>query len=117
MKIQKLTLQNVKSFRDEVTIEFKEGLNVFIGPITGGKSNLMDILNISLSYFFIYPWRLTSQTLPSGLTRYVIQEKRNLFNPIGIFLDKNIEIENHDQKIIIDFEITEEDLENLEIIR
>lgn len=30
MKIQKLTLQNVKSFRDEVSIEFKDGVNIFI---------------------------------------------------------------------------------------
>ena len=55
MKIQKLVLQNIKSFRDEVSIEFKEGVNIFIGPNAGGKSNLMDILNISLCYYFIYP--------------------------------------------------------------
>lgn len=117
MKIQKLVLQNVKSFRDEVSIEFKNGLNVFIGPNTGGKSNLMDILNISLCFYFIYPWRLTSETLSSGLIRDTIQEKRNLFNPIQQFLDKNLEIENHDQKITIRFEVTDEDLKNLEIIK
>ena len=117
MKIQKLVLQNVKSFRDEVSIEFKKGLNVFIGPNTGGKSNLMDILNISLCYYFIYPWGLTSQTLPSGVARYIIQNKKDLFNPVQQFLDKNLEIENLDQKITICFEVTDEDVENLEIIK
>ena len=117
MKIQKLVLQNVKSFRDEVTIEFKKGLNVFIGPNTGGKSNLMDILNISLGYYFIYPWRLVERALPSSLISYNIQNRRDLFNPVQQFLDKNLEIENQDQKITICFEVTDEDLENLEIIK
>ncbi|HEC66205.1 MAG TPA: hypothetical protein ENI23_13020 [bacterium] len=117
MKIQKLVLQNVKSFRDEVSIEFKNGLNVFIGPNTGGKSNLMDILNISLGYYFIYPWRLVERALPSGLIRYNIQNRRDLFNPVQQFLDKNSEIENQDQKITICFEVTDEDVKNLEIIK
>ncbi|MBA7493624.1 hypothetical protein ES702_04183 [subsurface metagenome] len=117
MKIQKLVLQNVKSFRDEVTIEFKKGLNIFIGPNTGGKSNLMDILNISLGNYFIYPWRLSPRTLPSGLIRYNIENKKGLLGPVQQFLDKNSEIENQDQKITICFEVTGEDIKNLESIK
>jgi len=52
MKIQKLILQNIKSFRDEVSIEFKGGVNIFIGLVAEGKSNLMGILNISLCCIF-----------------------------------------------------------------
>lgn len=76
MRIKKVVLQNVKSFRDEVSVEFKKGLNVLIGPNAGGKSNLMDILNISLGHYFIYPWRLVESNLPSGLIRYSIENRK-----------------------------------------
>lgn len=116
MKIQKLVLKNIKSFRDEVSIEFKEGVNIFIGPNAGGKSNLMDILNISLCYYFIYPWKLYSaQDTPSGFRFQSIRD--SLFNPIEKLLEKNSGMENQEQKITLSFEITDEDLKNIEIIK
>jgi len=112
MKIQKLVLKNIKSFRDEVSIEFKEGVNIFIGPNAGGKSNLMDILNISLCYYFIYPWKLYSaQDTPSGFRFQSIRD--SLFNPIEKLLEKNSGMENQEQKITLSFEITDEDLKNI----
>jgi predicted ATP-dependent endonuclease of OLD family len=116
MKIQKLTLQNVKSFRDEVSVEFNKGINIFIGPNAGGKSNLMDILNISLCYYFIYPWKLYSaQDTPSGFRFQSIRD--SLFNPIEKLLEKNSGMENQEQKMTLSFEITDEDLNNIEIIK
>lgn len=117
MRIKKVVLQNVKSFRDEVFVEFKKGLNILIGPNASGKSNLMDILNISLGHYFIYPWRLVERTLPSGLIRYSIENRKGLLGAVQQFLDKNSEIENQDQKITICFEVTDEDVKNLEIIK
>ena len=76
MRIKKVVLQNVKSFKDEVSVEFKKGLNILIGPNAGGKSNLMDILSISLGNYFIYPGRLIESTLPSGLIRYSIESRK-----------------------------------------
>ena len=115
MKIQKLVLKNIKSFRDEVSIEFKEGVNIFIGPNAGGKSNLMDILNISLCYYFIHPWKLFSvQNTPSGSRFQNIKD--SLFNQIEKSLEKNSGMENQDQKISIFFEITNEDFKNIETI-
>lgn len=116
MRIQKLALQNVKSFRDEISIEFKKGLNVFIGPNAGGKSNLMDVLNVSLGHYFIHMWVLRPRTAPGGLIEYHL-DRINPFHPVKQFLDKNLEIENQEQKITVCFEVTDQDLKNLEIIR
>lgn len=116
MKIEQIELQNVKSFRNKETINLKKGVNIFIGPNAGGKSNLMDIINITLGYFFIYPWRLIQNTASSGLTVYNLQNKRDLFNPIQQFLDKNLEIENQEQIIKINFQVTDEDLKNIKTI-
>jgi len=116
MKIQKLVLQNIKSFRDEVSIEFKAGVNIFIGPNAGGKSNLMDIINISLYSYFIYPWNgLRTKNTPSGFQ--FGNAKDILFNPIEKSLEKNSGMENQEQKITLSFEITDEDLKNIEIIK
>lgn len=116
MKIQKLILQNVKSFRDEVSIEFNNGINIFIGPNAGGKSNLMDILNISLCCYFIWPWRLLpAEHTPSGFI--VRKTKDRVFSQIGKLLEKNLGMENQEQKITLSFEITDKDLKNIEIIK
>ena len=116
MRIKKVVLQNVKSFRDEVSVEFKKGLNVLIGPNAGGKSNLMDILNISLLHYFIHTWVLRPRTTPGGLIEYHL-DRINPFHPIKQFLDKNLETESQNQKITVCFEVTEEDMENIQIIR
>ena len=116
MKIQKLVLKNIKSFRDEVSIEFNKGINIFIGPNAGGKSNLLDILNISLCYYFICPWRLhLAQDTPSGFRFQNIRD--SVFTQIGKSLEKNSGMENQEQKITLSFEITDEDLKNIEIIK
>jgi len=116
MRIKKVALQNVRSFRDEVSVEFKKGLNVLIGPNAGGKSNLMDILNISLLHYFIHTWVLRPRTTPGGLIEYHL-DRINPFHPIKEFLDKNLETESQNQKITVCFEVTEEDVKNLEIIK
>ena len=40
MKIEKLVLQNYKSFKDRTTIQFNEGLNMLVGNNEAGKSTI-----------------------------------------------------------------------------
>lgn len=58
MRLQELRLTNVKSFRTLTTIPFHEDLNIFVGPNGGGKSNLLDILTVTLRHFFVRPCSL-----------------------------------------------------------
>ena len=51
MKIERLKVKNVKSFRDETEFNFHDDFNIFIGTNGGGKSNLLDIISIGLKYF------------------------------------------------------------------
>ena len=48
MKIKRIKLKNVKSFKEETEIEFNDDFNILIGPSGSGKSNLLDILTICL---------------------------------------------------------------------
>lgn len=119
MNIKNLTIKNIKSFGEEVNIDFQDNLNIFIGPNAGGKSNLMDILNIVFLYFFIYPWRIVSEvdSETGYITRQYFQNRRDqIFNPINRFLDKHNKRLNEDQEIKIVFKPELEDIKNIETL-
>jgi len=56
MRLSKMILENVKSFREKTEIDFSEDVNIFIGPNGGGKSNLMNTLSWVLNSRFYRPW-------------------------------------------------------------
>ena len=49
MIIKSLIIENLKSIGEKITINFDDGLNILIGPNAGGKSNIMDILYLTLN--------------------------------------------------------------------
>ena len=49
MKIEKLVLQNYKSFKDRTVIEFNEGLNILVGDNEAGKSTILEAVHLCLS--------------------------------------------------------------------
>lgn len=119
MNIKSLTIKNTKSFGEEVNIDFQDNLNILIGPNAGGKSNLIDILNVVLIRFFVYPWRIHSDV--DGDTGHIIRQyfqnrRDNIFNPIDRFLDKHNRRLNEDQEIKITLGSEVEDMKNIEII-
>ena len=120
MNIKKLTIKNVKSFgKKEVSIEFQDNLNIFIGPNAGGKSNLMDILNILLAHFFIHPWRIQSEidNVTKFITKQYFQIRRDaIFNPITQFLEKHNKHSDKEQEIKIVIKPELEDIKNIEIL-
>ncbi len=54
MKLVSLSIKNVKSFRENTTIHFDEKLNILIGSNGGGKSNLLDIVTITIRRFLLF---------------------------------------------------------------
>lgn len=112
MNINSLTIRNIRSFGEPVTIDFEDGLNIFIGPNAGGKSNLLDILNVILNHFFVKNWRIIEEyTNLNTLRRRYFQEE-NIFNPTEI-LDKHTAKANEDQEISVSFSAEEEDILNI----
>jgi len=49
VKIEKLVLQNYKSFKDRTVIEFNEGLNILVGDNEAGKSTILEAVHLCLS--------------------------------------------------------------------
>lgn len=59
MKIKRLTIQNVTSYKTRTDFTFDEGLNILIGTNGGGKTNLQKILALTLSKYFIHQYQFT----------------------------------------------------------
>ena len=49
MKIEKLILQNYKSFKERTVIEFNDGLNILVGDNEAGKSTILEAIHLCLS--------------------------------------------------------------------
>lgn len=118
MNIRNLTIKNVKSFGEKVSINFQDNLNISIGPNAGGKSNLLDILNLTLIYFFLHPWRVRPEYDETGtvLRRKYFEERHTTFDPINRFLEKHTKREEETQQIKIVFSPEKEDIENIKNI-
>jgi|SRR3989344_3616191 len=112
MNIHQLIIKNVRSFGESTPITFENGLNMFIGPNAGGKSNLLDILNVVLNNFFVKNWRIIEEyTTLNTLKRRYFQEE-NIFNPVEL-LDRHAKKINEDQEILISFIVEKEDILNI----
>ncbi|MGM1003922.1 ATP-dependent nuclease, partial [Acinetobacter haemolyticus] len=49
MKIEKIVLQNYKSFKDRTVIHFNEGLNILVGDNEAGKTSILEAIHLCLS--------------------------------------------------------------------
>ena len=58
MKIGKLTIKNVTSYKQRTEFTFDKQINILIGPNGGGKSNLQLILALILTKFFIHQYQI-----------------------------------------------------------
>lgn len=93
MKIKRLTINNVTSYKKHTEFTFDAGLNILIGTNGGGKTNLQKILALTLSKYFIHqyqfrrndqeakieisdPW--TQRALERAFPRYVGDENDQL---------------------------------------
>ncbi len=110
MRVVGLSLKNAKSFGQHVELAFSSQLNILIGPNGGGKSNLLDILNYVLAYYFVHPWR-THIGKDGLVTREWAENRRTLLEPWQQYLDRHNLHPSEVQDITIALEITRQDVD------
>lgn len=111
MIIKSIAIQNIKSIGGKITVSFEDGTNIFIGPNGGGKSNLMDVLHITLNTYFIWHWQEEIQAY--GIITYTRQELENFFD-----LPKHDIIKDElSQEIEISLNFSEDDISNIRILQ
>ena len=114
MKIKKLIIDNVKSFKDRTEVDFGDYLNIFVGPNGGGKSNLLDIIIITLRHFLMKFYRIDrNQEMELWFEDINVV---NAFQPINKYLEKYISDER-DSFIEITLILSNEDIENIELLK
>lgn len=57
MKLQRLAVQNVTSYRNRTEFFFDSGINILIGTNGGGKTNLQRLIALTLTKFFIHQYQ------------------------------------------------------------
>ncbi len=109
MRIKSLTIKNVKSFKNEIKINFDD-FNILMRPNGGGKSNLFDIITFTLRNFLIYRYNFEE-------SNPVTASQKNIHSPISQ-IKKELEKftgEEGDSIINIQLQITKQDIENVRI--
>jgi len=115
MKLHSITIKNVKSFREPVTFHPHKEFNVLIGSNGSGKSNLMEIVYITLRHFFIYTYIWGTERAIEGL-RLRIDRDSNPFGVINHVLTK-YSGDNSQSELTLELEVTGFDIQNIRSIR
>lgn len=110
MKLQRLQIKNVKSFKELIDITFNNDFNILIGPNGSGKSNLLDILTICLRQYFLLPYTVNENNDNQGFFKQIL--RNYAFTNIQQFLEKFYG-DTSDSEITIDFVIKKEDINNI----
>jgi predicted ATP-dependent endonuclease of OLD family len=66
MKLVSISIKNIKSFRETTNISFDNRFNVLIGSNGSGKSNLLDIITISIRKFLLLSYEISSTRSTRG---------------------------------------------------
>src|SRR3990170_2148946 len=117
MKIKAIEIKNIRSFGNKVHINLGSRLNIMIGPNAGGKSNFLDILNISLNYFLFHPWRMREERDGfGGVSRRYYENRREIYTPIQKYLDKHFYHGTESQEFNIIISLNQSDIENIRVM-
>lgn len=120
MKIKSVTLNNVKSFGVEAKIRFGKKLNILIGPNSGGKSNLLEILQGVFNDIFFDDISFQENNDPKTkrLKPYKVDKRQTDQNHINQnILDEFEGKENQYQLVSMVLTIEKGDINNLEILK
>ena len=73
MKLRRITIQNVRSFRESAEFLSDGPISIAIGPNGGGKTNLLDTITIMLRKHLLATAYPVLQAIPEHPNRHVFQ--------------------------------------------
>ncbi len=113
MKILQVKAQNIRSIREEVSIQFHKDYSVLIGPNGGGKSNIIDILTIVTRQFLLTGYQLNvSKTSPQ---RYRVSQSAPITRKNSQLLQRFRGCETPSY-VGVTVEVTKEDMDNIQMM-
>lgn len=114
MKIKKIELTNIKSFKNKTEIRFNNGVNIFIGPNAGGKSNLLEIIQSFFNDLILEQISISDNDKPPKERLFKIEPaSSNRGNAIIAVFDKFVGNEEAIQEVLLLLEIEKDDIDNI----
>ena len=115
MRLKSVTIKNVRSFKEETTVNFDDHFNILIGPNGSGKSNLLDIVNITLREYILYTYIIE----PYQTDYSIIEDIRREHNAFGSVSNLLSKYSGDDSEMFIKlvFFVTKDDVENINKIQ
>jgi predicted ATPase len=111
VKIRRLVIKNITSYRERTEFVFDDGLNILIGPNGGGKSNLQKILALVLSKYFILQYDFKYSDEERRIDAVDLWNRRVLERTLERFVD-----DPSDQEIELELQPEAADLQNIRTI-
>lgn len=113
MKITKIELKNVKSFKNTIEIPLNKGVNIFIGPNAGGKSNLLEIIQSFFNDLILEQISISDNNKPQEKPFKIEPASSKKDNAIKDIFDKFAGNEDAPQEVTFFFEIEKDDINNI----
>lgn len=114
MLIRRIALENVRSFLDRQEILLDGTISIVVGPNGGGKTNLLDTAVWVLRRHLFASLHAVHSPDPSFPQRHIFQYNDQLNNFI---LDRHSSAQAADQKIEIEIEITQKDIDGMRALK
>lgn len=112
--IQKLTIENVRSFLDRREISFEGNISILIGPNGGGKTNLLDTLvGMLRRHVFNAPYYAHAGTVEEP-NRWELRYNDNLNQ---LHFEKHSEARGRGQTVEIVLKVSDQDIDNMRAIQ
>ncbi len=110
MKLANISIKNIKSFRNLTCIDFDDNFNILIGSNGGGKSNLLDIITITIRKFFLLSYEIRERE------NNLIIEKSSGLEQIDKLLEKFIG-DVTESRIQIKIKVDKQDIDNIRTLK
>ena len=111
MKLRRALIENVRSFLEAQELRIPGDVAILIGPNGGGKTNLLDTVTLALRLYLLKSWIAEHQPQEGWQDRYAWINNNTLNVNL---LDKHSAGANRTQRIELDLEITQRDIDNIE---
>jgi putative ATP-dependent endonuclease of OLD family len=110
MKLRKVTIENIRSFRQPAELVVDGDLSILIGPNGGGKTNLLDAITVGLRRHILPSAATQLMPAPDAAPRHQFVGNDTV---AAVTLEPHYKGKDAPQKLVFELEVTDSDMSNM----